>query len=431
MEAHTSVSERQPALRSPLRKRAVRVAVSICLSVSLGAAAIAEHRGVINDPDGYVNVRDDKRLDAPVIATVKSGEPFSFEFESGEEWCSVTLGSGKKGWMHQSRVRLHFTGRDLRGKTEPNNELHYITRKLGIDYYALARRAAGGDPKALKSYFGIRDTDGAAAELHFSALPEVFHLVGDDTFTAFLRSQPLEYQLGVRDSLVGGHAAMYPFEPTTYLQRHFPKTAQILFRAEIVDWSSPDGRYVIRKVFSDGAALERSKVVRAELLNKESGQMIYDLTDDDIGTGDEREGKVLWAPDSKRFAYLSCSLPIPPGNLFSTPRPPLQRKQTTVYQESGDSFVRIELSIGEMPGRKKDAEVEGAVCGHEFIEPLRWIKPNVLLLQRHEYFEKLKPTTIDGLTFESIHGFDRLYEITITIESDGRANASIRVRDDR
>ena len=43
------------------------------------------YRGVIDDPDGYVNVRADKRADAPIVAKVKTGEPFSFECKHDDE----------------------------------------------------------------------------------------------------------------------------------------------------------------------------------------------------------------------------------------------------------------------------------------------------------------------------------------------------------
>lgn len=34
---------------------------------------------------------------------------------------------------------------------------------------------------------------------------------------------------------------------------------------------------------------------------------------------------------------------------------------------------------------------------------------NVLVLEKHEYYEKLKPSAIGDTKVESIHGFDRLY----------------------
>jgi uncharacterized protein YgiM (DUF1202 family) len=62
----------------------------------------AGQRGVINDPDGYVNLRAGNSAEAEVIAKVKTGEPFTFERKADAEWCKVTLASGKSGWMHLS-----------------------------------------------------------------------------------------------------------------------------------------------------------------------------------------------------------------------------------------------------------------------------------------------------------------------------------------
>ena len=173
-----------------------------------------------------------------------------------------------------------------------------------------------------------------------------------------------------------------------------------------------------------------SKVERAELIEKKTGRVLLDLTRDDIGIGAQREGEALWSSDSKRVACLSSDL-TQRGNLFSTPRPPPLKKQTAVYQLSGDSFTRVDLPLSEVPGRDSDTELEGAILGHEYTEPLRWQKPNVLVLERHEYYEKLKPMAIGDVKFKSIHPFDRLYQITATIDSDGKATVVWKLRKDR
>ncbi len=145
---------------------------------------------------------------------------------------------------------------------------------------------------------------------------------------------------------------------TVYLPRHFPETTKTLFRREMVDWPSPNKQYAIHKIFSDEFDLSGSKVERAELIDQKSGHVLGDLTSDDIGTGADREGKVLWSPDSKRFAYQSSDLTRHEGNLFSTPRPPPQRKQTVVYQLSGESFTRVALNLTDVPGRESDEELK-------------------------------------------------------------------------
>ena len=142
------------------------------------------------------------------------------------------------------------------------------------------------------------------------------------------------------------------------------------------------------------------------------------------------KAKLLWSSDSKRVACLSSDLTGEQGNLFSTPRPAPLKKQTAVYQLSGETFARVELSLGEVPGRESDKELEGAILGHEYTEPIRWQKPNVLILRRHEYYRKMMPTKIDNLTFDSIHDLSRLYQITATIDPDGKATLVWKLRKD-
>lgn len=320
---------------------------------------------------------------------------------------------------------LHFTEKDL-PSTEKDpagpSEIDEFAGWRGFHYARDTRRAARGDVKALKKFFEIaKDADGAAAE-SISGMPTVvYHLLGDEKFSKFLSRQPLPYRMMVRN-LIGADGG--------YLSRHFPLTTSLLFAREIIAWDSPNDLYAIRKVFSDKLELSGSKVERAELIEKKSGRVLCDLTADDIGTGAEREGEALWSPDSKRVACLSSDLSVQQGNLLSTPRPAPLRKQTAVYQLSGDTFGRVDLSLGKVPGRENDAELEGAILGHVYIEPERWPKPNVLVLTRHEYYRKMMPTKVDNLTFDSIHDLARWYEITATIHQDGKATTVWKPRRD-
>ena len=298
------------------------------------------------------------------------------------------------------------------------SEIDEVARAHGFRYARDTRRAARGDFKALKKFFEIaRDADGAAAE-SISGVPSVVcHLLGDERLAKFLAAQPVSYRMMVRNLILGNGPEF---------RRDFPASARLLFQREMVGWFSPNGRYAIRKVFSDEFALAGSKVARAELIEKKTGRVLCDLTADDIGTGLEREGEVLWSPDSKRVACLTSDLTEQPENSFTNPQPPL-RKQTAVYQVAGDVFARVELSLSEAPGEKNDAELKGAVVGHKFTEPVRWRKPNVLILRRHEYYRKLMP--IEGSTFESIHDLARQYQITATIAPDGKGSAIWKSRE--
>lgn len=387
----------------PMRRAILYFSV-LCLA--LIHAVEAGERGVISDPDGFTNVREEQGADSAVVARVKEGEVFEFEGREGSEWWKVTLASGKSGWMHFSRIRFHFSLDEIPKKDEEGSEVGSYAKERGFDYCATASAAAKGEPAAMKRYFGINDTDGGAAEVHSAYFSKVIHLLGDEKLAAFLKDQPLAYRLDVRNELGGGFV-LWPFESNSYAERKFPLTYRLLCRKEIVDWLSPDGQLAIRKVFSEAPVTEISKVVKAELIERATGKAITDLTGDDIGTGAHREGKVLWSPDSKRFAYFSGAL--------------ASHAQTVVYQKNDGLFARADLPEVELPGRSGDAELVGAQHRWEFIEPQRWASPDILELLHHDYFEGKRP---DG----SIHSIGRTYTITRNFMT-GKATAKVRTSD--
>ena len=309
------------------------------------------------------------------------------------------------------------------------SEIDDFARARGFRYARDTRRAARGDFKALKKFFEIAQAaDGAAAESIAGMPSVVYHLLGDEKFAKFLGAQPVSYRMMVRNLILGRDLG--PAE-TLKFSREFPGSARLLFPREIVGWFSPNDLYAIRKIFSDRFELRGSKVQRAELIEKKTGQVLCDLTPDDIGTGADREGDALWSPDSKRVACLSIDLPEQPGHLFSNPRPPLQRKQTVVYQLSGDTFTRVEIPLGKAPEQESDPELRNAVPGHIYTEPVRWQKPNVLVLQRQEYYGVKKPMTVGGQTFDTIGDLARQYQITATIDPEGKATVVWKLRSDR
>lgn len=369
-----------------------QVLVLTCLWAVGGAGAAAAQRGQIHDSDGHSNLRAGQSADAAVIAKVPAGEVFDFEPGEGSEWWRVTLASGKEGWMHYSRIMMHAEMADLKDG-DPGDELALYGQGRGINYYRLARGAAKGEPTAVKAYFAITDTDGGAAETHCGYFMDVIHLLGDERWSAFLAGQSLDYRLAVRSEYMKA-MEMGVFEPMGYLARHFPKTAALMFRKEIVDWVSPDGKCAVRKVFSTAEPRENSKVERAELVAKDNGSVLAELTPDDQGIGIDREGRVLWSPDSRRVALYSVA-----G----------MSAETVIYQAAGTAkFSRVEVSEPELPGRAGDAELKGAKQIYTHVEPLRWESPQRLILRRHEYWEGKHA---DG----SIHSIGRTYLMTVVV----------------
>ena len=382
---------------------------------------------IIDDPDGYTNVRDDN---GKVIVRVKKGERFIAKrpYEEQKQW-TVYLKSGITGLMDRTRIRLlpdeplmkfnyDASKKDWRKRrSAPDSHLGETAssaKARGVNYYKVLTAASNGDKKALAQFFSLAEfMDGAAAEGYDPEAWELFHVVGDKTFAEFLRRQPLGDQVSARGTLIGGGSSEEMFANLAdYLQRHFPETTKILFRGEIVDWISPDGRYAIRKTFSNPLDLTDSKVTHAEVIEKATGRALCDLTAEDIGARSDREGTVLWSPDSKRFAYQSTDTTHIP-----------QKTQTTVYQLSGKSFVKMDLPFNQPPGKESDREITGAVMGHDFVSPTRWQNPNTLILEKHDYYEKLTPSSGE------IHGFARLYEMTVSFKDDGTASTSWKLQE--
>jgi uncharacterized delta-60 repeat protein len=385
---------------------------------------------VINDPRGYTNVRD---YDGKVIARVKKGERFIVAKPRNKpddpKW-PVCLRGGPGSVLTASRVisfmdkaqihllpdeplmKLNYDAskkewRKLQSgrKAELDDTASSVKHFRGVNYYKVLTMASNGDKQALAQFFSFGDfMDGEAAEGYYPQAWELFHVVGDKNFSNFVRDLPVTDQVGVRGMLGGGDEE-FANGDVDYLQRYFPETTKILFRGEIVDWTSPDGRYSIRKTFTDPLNLSESKVSRAELIEKATGQVLCDLTDADIGVGGDREGSVLWSPDSKRFAYVSSS-------------------QTTVYQSSGKSFTKINLPLDQPPGKESDPQIRGAVMYEESVTPTRWAKADTLIFERFDHYTKLNPSS--GSTHVG-----RSYEITVSFKGDGTANTSWKLRSDR
>jgi len=342
-----------------------------------GLTAQAQYSGVINDPDGYVNVRKEQSAKASIITKIQEGEVFEFEESEGSPWWKVTTDSGKEGWVYFDRIRFHLTDDDLFNGGE-GDELTLYGQSKGVEYFKLSRKAAAGDPESLARYLSLGDADGAAGESHAHQFNTVLHALGDEKLAAFLKSQPVQLQINVRNQWLN-EVALWPFEPFGYVERNFPKTGEILLKKEIVSWQSPNGKYAILKMFSDAAARESSTVEKAQIINKTTGGVLADFSDQDTGFGASREGLALWSKDSKLVAIFT-------GDLY-------QQADLQVFgQSKGELFRKVALPVSashEIKGRA-DAELTGAKHIFGRTQPLKWTG-NTLSIQRHDYYEKEGP----------------------------------------
>jgi Bacterial SH3 domain len=195
-----------------------------------GFAPDAGHVAVIDDPDGYVNVRARPDAESPIVAKVNKGERFTFQRNDYDKWCSVKLASGKKGWMDAQRILLFFTKDDLPSKPEKGDEIDEQAQHHGINYYEATQGAVSGDAEALKKFFAVGGlADGAGAEEHEGVVCVVIHLIGDDALSEILKNQPIDVRISVRNSMDDENVT-YPFRSPGYWRRHFPKTVKMLFR---------------------------------------------------------------------------------------------------------------------------------------------------------------------------------------------------------
>lgn len=77
-------------------------------------------RAVINDPDGYTNVRSGPSTTDPVVARIKDGEVFQTDPKQGA-WWRVRTDKGTFGYVHQSRIRLLADQSDYPAGTSSTN----------------------------------------------------------------------------------------------------------------------------------------------------------------------------------------------------------------------------------------------------------------------------------------------------------------------
>ena len=200
------------------------------LAVTLPPSAFALS-GIIDDPDGFTYVRAGDSQESAIIAKVKAGEIFDFDAEDlvthPSEWRKVTLASGKKGYIHSSRIRFHATMTDL-ADGKPGDEADLCARAKGLDYYPLARAAARGKTTAMQSYFGL-DCESGDADIDGKICRSVIHLLGDEKLSKFLRGQSDEYLVKLRYRIES--ETPNGQEPAAYLQRVFPKASRILYAA--------------------------------------------------------------------------------------------------------------------------------------------------------------------------------------------------------
>ena len=80
------------------------VALSIAPLLYYQPAMAQKQMGIINDPDGYVNLRAGKGIDFEVIKKIQESEQFEYMPDSAD-WWPVTTKKGLHGFIYRSKIQ--------------------------------------------------------------------------------------------------------------------------------------------------------------------------------------------------------------------------------------------------------------------------------------------------------------------------------------
>lgn len=125
---------------------------------------------------------------------------------------------------------------------------------------------------------------------------------------------------------------------------------------------SPDGKFAMRISFSsepeDPNNIDSSLITAVQLVSLPSKKAVMNLPQNYNGSAAD----LIWSQDSKWLA----------SSMSSGPRV----SDTYVYHSSGHYFIQLDTE-------KLRVEVKGDVR-NEYVNPIRWVKPGVLLLEQND-----------------------------------------------
>lgn len=198
-----------------------------------------EFLAVIQDPDGYTNVRDGQN--GPVIAKIKTGEKFIAIEDTSDDWWNVILASGVQGVIHRSRIHRLQEEPLIKFPIDSKEFFHMLkTQPWDVEgpppgypanYIAAIRKAVSGNLKSLGQLFEegrFKYADDLPSP-NYRINWTVFHLVGDETFAKFLRGQTRKRVQEIADTFSDAGVSDPVSEPLPYMQRHFPKSYELLY----------------------------------------------------------------------------------------------------------------------------------------------------------------------------------------------------------
>jgi hypothetical protein len=126
--------------------------------------------------------------------------------------------------------------------------------------------------------------------------------------------------------------------------------------------ASPDGKFALRISCSSEPEnpddIDSNLITAVDLVSLPSKKVVVSLG------GEGMAPRLVWSPDSKWLAF-----PFSEGHRIT---------YTSVYHLSGEEFTPVETD-----SLRVDAEGD---VRNEYVKPVRWIKPGILLLKQFDIF---------------------------------------------
>lgn len=111
-------------------KKSLLLATLLMVFVAVNAQDASEFKkAVINDPDGYTNVREGKSVSYAIIAKIYENEVFYAYPSTTSDWYPVITYDGIKGYVHNSRIS--FFNNNSSNENITSEEISLILSFLG------------------------------------------------------------------------------------------------------------------------------------------------------------------------------------------------------------------------------------------------------------------------------------------------------------
>ncbi len=130
-----------------MTKKFLRCGIASLFICLLGATAgFAEGFGIIEDPDGYVNVREAGSIGAKVVGRIDEGKSVWVYTDESVNWCQVAYlnnGVESHGFVHGSRIRMLTTFKKFADGKESPNRITFSQDKTEIEITSEAFNSDG------------------------------------------------------------------------------------------------------------------------------------------------------------------------------------------------------------------------------------------------------------------------------------------------